>query len=174
MTSNRKPPQPKEAPQEPFKRAVAGCMRALSRTPELEVTFAAEKPALIGSGGNAKARLPEPPRKLSPRDTAIVRGHADAMALRLACHDNEVHRRLVAAGSAARSVFDAVEQARVEAIGARRMEGVASNLSAMLDDRYHRSNLGDVTDRSDAPIDRCHFHGTLTSGAACGIIKGDV
>ncbi|MBV8850572.1 MAG: cobaltochelatase subunit CobT [Methylobacteriaceae bacterium] len=153
MNSNRKPPSPKEAPQEPFKRAVAGCMRALSRTPELEVTFAAEKPALIGSGAAAKARLPEPPRKLSARDTAIVRGHADAMALRLACHDNEVHRRLVPQGSAARSVFDAVEQARVEAIGARRMEGVASNLSAMLDDRYHRSNLGDVSDRSDAPIE---------------------
>jgi cobaltochelatase CobT len=153
MTSNRKPPSPKEAPQEPFKRAVAGCMRALARTPELEVTFAPEKPALIGSGANAKARLPEPPRKLSPRDTAIVRGHADAMALRLACHDNDVHRRLVPQGSSARSVFDAVEQARVEAIGARRMEGVASNLSAMLDDRYHRSNLGDVTDRSEAPIE---------------------
>jgi cobaltochelatase CobT len=153
MSSNRKPTSPKEAPQEPFKRAVAGCMRALSRTPELEVIFAPEKPALIGSGATAKARLPEPPRKLSPRDTAIVRGHADAMALRLACHDNEVHRRLVPQGSAARSVFDAVEQARVEAIGARRMEGVASNLSAMLEDRYHRSNLGDVTDRSDAPID---------------------
>jgi cobaltochelatase CobT len=153
MTSNRKPPSLKEAPQEPFKRAVAGCMRALSRTPELEVTFAPEKPALIGSGATAKARLPEPPRKLSPRDTAIVRGHADAMALRLACHDNDVHRRLVPQGSAARSVFDAVEQARVEAIGARRMEGVASNLSAMLDDRYHRSNLGNVSDRSDAPIE---------------------
>jgi cobalamin biosynthesis protein CobT len=55
MTSNRKPPSPKEAPQEPFKRAVAGCMRALARTPELEVTFAPEKPALIGSGGTAKA-----------------------------------------------------------------------------------------------------------------------
>jgi cobaltochelatase CobT len=153
MSSNRKPPSPKEAPQEPFKRAVAGCMRALARTPELEVTFAPEKPALIGSGATAKARLPEPPRKLNPRDTAIVRGHADAMALRLACHDNDVHRRLAPQGSAARSVFDAVEQARVEAIGARRMEGVASNLSAMLDDRYHRSNLGEVTDRADAPIE---------------------
>jgi cobaltochelatase CobT len=153
VSSNRKPPSPKEAPQEPFKRAVAGCMRALARTPELEVTFAPEKPALIGSGATAKARLPEPPRKLSPRDTAIVRGHADAMALRLACHDNEVHRRLVPQGSAARSVFDAVEQARVEAIGARRMEGVASNLSAMLDDRYHRGKLGEVTERADAPIE---------------------
>jgi cobaltochelatase CobT len=153
MTSNRKPPSPKEAPQEPFKRAVAGCMRALARNPELEVTFAPERPALVGTGETAKARLPEPPRKLTPRDTAIVRGHADAMALRLACHDNDVHRRLVPQGSAARSIFEAVEQARVEAIGARRMEGVAANLGAMLDDRYHRSNLADVSDRNDAPIE---------------------
>jgi cobaltochelatase CobT len=67
MTSNRKPPSPKEAPQEPFKRAVAGCMRALSRTPELEVTFAPEKPALIGSGATAKARLPRRRDGLAPR-----------------------------------------------------------------------------------------------------------
>src|SRR4051795_2746557 len=107
-------------------------MRALARTPELEVTFAPEKPALIGSGGTAKARLPEPPRKLSPRDTAIVRGHADAMALRLACHDNEVHRRLVPQGSSARGVFDAVEKAGVEGIGGGRVQGGATQLSAQL------------------------------------------
>ena len=39
-TSNRKPAGKSEAPQEPFKRAVAGCMRAMSGTRELEVTFA--------------------------------------------------------------------------------------------------------------------------------------
>ena len=85
--TNRKLASPKVAPQEPFKRAVASCMRAMARTPELEVTFAAEKPALIGSGEGAKARLPEPPRKLSAREAAIVRGHSDSMALKLACHD---------------------------------------------------------------------------------------
>ena len=53
-----------------------------------------------------------------------MRGHADAMALKLACHDPAVHRRLVPGGQQARAVFDAVEQARVEAIGSRRMLGV--------------------------------------------------
>jgi hypothetical protein len=101
-----------------------------------------------------KARLPEPPRKLNPGDVAIIRGHADSMALRLACHDTAVHRRLAPEGQAARAVFDAVEQARVEAIGARRMDGVASNLSAMLEDRYHRGGkYEDITDRADAPLE---------------------
>jgi cobaltochelatase CobT len=100
-----------------------------------------------------KARLPEPPRKLGLADAAIVRGHADSIALKLACHDPLVHRKLVPGGQQARAVFDAVEQARVEALGARRMAGVAKNLSAMLDDRFHRGKFDEVTDRADAPIE---------------------
>lgn len=121
----------KEAPNEPFKRAVGVCLRAIARKPELEVQFAADRP---GAAGN-KARLPEPPRKFSAEDAAVVRGHADAIALRMACHDNTVHRKLLPGGQQARAVFEAVEQARVEAIGAKRMLGVARNLGAMLDDR---------------------------------------
>jgi cobaltochelatase CobT len=97
--------------------------------------------------------LPEPPRKLSAAEAAIVRGHADSIALKLACHDPTVHRRLVPGGQQARAVFDAVEQARVEAIGARRMQGVARNLSAMLEDRFHRGKFDDISDRADAPIE---------------------
>ncbi len=151
--SNRKPASPVEAPQEPFKRAVAGCMRAMARTPELEVSFAPDKPNVVGFGDSAKARLPEPPRKLTAREAAIVRGHADSMALKLACHDTATHRRLAPEAQGARTVFDAVEQVRVEAIGARRMEGVATNLAAMLEDRYHRGNFAEITDRADAPIE---------------------
>jgi cobaltochelatase CobT len=151
--TNRKPPQKTEAPQEPFKRAVVGCMRAMAHSRDLEVTFAADKPSLVGSGQGAKARLPEPPRKLSPREAAIVRGHADSMALRLACHDAEVHRRLVPQAQEAKAVFEAVEQARVEAIGANRMQGVAQNLATMLGDRYDHSNLANVSKRSEAPIE---------------------
>jgi cobaltochelatase CobT len=150
MSSNSKPKAPgKEAPTEPFKRAVTGCLRAIARHPELEVSFAAERPGMVGG----KARLPEPPRKLTRADAAIVRGHADSIALRMACHDPSVHRRLVPGGQQARAVFEAVEQARVEAIGARRMQGVASNLSAMLDDKFHRGKFDEITDRADAPIE---------------------
>ncbi len=150
MASNQKPkPSTKHSPAEPFKHAVAGCLRAIAKKPGVDVSFAAERPGLVG----LKARLPEPARKLTLKEAAIVRGHADAMALRLACHDPAVHRRIQPGGQQARAVFEAVEQARVEAIGARRMQGVAQNLSAMLDDRFHRGKASEVTDRADAPIE---------------------
>jgi cobaltochelatase CobT len=138
----------KEAPTEPFKRAVTSCLRAIARQPELEVNFAAERPGLAPG----KARLPEPARKLTRKDAAIVRGHADSIALRIACHDAKMHRKLAPGNPQARGVFDAVEQARVEAIGARRMSGVAKNLTAMLDDHFHRGKYDEITDRADAPL----------------------
>jgi cobaltochelatase CobT len=138
----------KEAPTEPFKRAVTSCLRAIAKAPELEVTFAAERPGLAPG----KARLPEPARKMTRRDAAIVRGHADSIALKLACHDPKVHRKLMPGNPQARGVFEAVEQARVEAIGSRRMAGVAKNLTAMLDDHFHRGKYDEITDRADAPL----------------------
>jgi cobaltochelatase CobT len=150
MSSNIKPKgAAKEAPTEPFKRAVGICLRAIAAKNDLEVSFASERPGLAGG----KARLPEPPRRLNEREAAIVRGHADAIALRLACHDPAVHRKLAPGGQQARAVFEAIEQARVEAIGARRMGGVAKNLAAMLDDRFHRGKFDEITDRADAPLE---------------------
>jgi cobaltochelatase CobT len=150
MSSNLKGKHPgKESPTEPFKRAVAGCVRAIAKKPDLDISFAAERPGVAGG----KVRLPEPPRKLGKHDAAIVRGHADAIALRIACHDPAVHRRIAPGGQQARAVFDSIEQARVEAIGARRMVGVARNLAAMLDDRFHRGKFDEITDRADAPIE---------------------
>src|SRR2546429_9960717 len=111
----------KERPTGPFKRAVTACLRAIAKKPELEVTFAAERPGLAPG----KARLPEPARKMTKRDAAIVRGHADSIALKLACHDPKVHRKLMPGNPQARGVFEAVGQARVEAVCARGIAGRA-------------------------------------------------
>ena len=151
--TNRKPSGKAESPAEPFKRALASCTRAMARRPDLEVAFAADKPALVSGPEGARARLPEPPRKPNAREAAILRGIADSMALRLACHNDAVHRRHAPHNPAARALFDAAEQARVEAIGARRMEGVAANLTAMLDDRYHRAPYSEARERDEAPLE---------------------
>ena len=149
--SNRtKGPTRSDPGAEPLKRSVAGCLRAIARRSEIEITYATDRPALTGD----KARLPEPPRRMSAADVAVLRGNADSMALRLGCHDNAVHRRLAPESAAARAVFDAVEQARVESIGSRRMPGVASNISAMLEERYHRGGKYEsITDRADVPLE---------------------
>lgn len=132
-----------------FKRAVTVCMRAIAGDKDLEVGFAKDRPALAGS----RARLPELPKKASKADIAITRGLGDSMALKRACHDARIHTRLAPEGKQARAIYDAVEQARVEAIGSRAMQGVADNIGSMLEDKYARANLVDVKDKADAPIE---------------------
>jgi cobaltochelatase CobT len=151
--TNRKAGQPAPQPAEPFKTALSGALKAIARTPDVEVAFASEKPMLMGHGPGARARLPEPPRKLTQNEAAILRGLADSFGLRLALHDVAMHRKLAPEETRARAVFDAVEQARVEAIGAQRMDGTKANLSAMLEDRYHRGPYADVSDTADSPIE---------------------
>ncbi len=132
-----------------FKRSVTVCMRAVSGDRELEVGFAKDRPALAGN----RARLPELPKRPTMTDIAVTRGLGDSMALKRACHDSIVHSRLAPEGKQARAVFDAVEQARVESIGSRRMAGVADNIGHMLEDKYLKANLADVREQSEAPVE---------------------
>ena len=119
----------KEAPLDPFKRALTQTTRSIAADDAVEVVFTNESPGLAGK----TARVPEPSRVPTKDEIAVIRGHADAAALALACRDEDVHRALAPAGGDARAVFEAIEQARVEAIGARRMEGVAANLNARIE-----------------------------------------
>lgn len=135
--------------QEHFKRSVAGTLKAIAGHVELDVHYSADRPMLV----SGQARLPEPPRALSAGKAAILRGQADSLALRVACHDPRIHARHAPEGARARGVFDAVEQARVEAIGSRQMDGLADNVQAMLEDRYSRFVAGDSSRPEEAPID---------------------
>ncbi len=137
-----------ENPSEPFKRAVGTAVRALSGEPELEVTFSAEPPALRG----LKARLPLPSRNLPPSEVAVVRGAGDAYALRRAHHEDKVHEQFKPQSADAASVFDAAEQARVEAIGSIAMKGVADNLAAGLEQRLTQRGLTKARLKADVPI----------------------
>src|SRR5690349_15258197 len=100
---------------ESFRRAITVCVRAIAGDHELEVGFAKDRPALAGN----HARLPELPKKPTRNDIAVTRGIGDSMALKRACHDSRLHLKLAPEGKQARAVFNAVEQARVEAIGSR-------------------------------------------------------
>ena len=103
-----------ESPAEPFKRAVSIAVRSLAAEPELEVNFSSEPPSLKG----LKARLPSPHRNLPAQDVALVRGVGDAYALRKAYHDEKLNNQFRPASPEGAAAFEAVEQARVEAIGA--------------------------------------------------------
>ena len=126
----------------------------MARRPELEVAFAADKP-LVGRPARRarRARLPEPPRKPNPREAAILRGLADSMALRLACH-NEASIAAMRRRTRRRARCSTRSSRRGSRRSAsRRMEGVASNLTAMLDDRYHRAPYSEARERDEAPLE---------------------
>ncbi|WP_421696647.1 cobaltochelatase subunit CobT [Aestuariivirga sp.] len=124
-------------------------MKTIAEDPELTVAFGNEHPALSGN----RAKLPQIGNELNASDVAIIRGLSDSFALRLANHNDKVHARYQPQGKNARAVFEAVEQARIEALGANAMPGMKTNLAAMLDDRYRRKDVARYTDRKDAPLD---------------------
>ena len=134
---------------EPFRRALTGCVRSIAGSAEVEVAFANDRPGMTGD----RMRLPELSRKPTAQELSVMRGLGDSMALRRACHDERLHTQLAPAGPDARAIYDAVEQARVEAIGASRMAGTAQNLNSMLTEKYAKANFRGINGREDAPIE---------------------
>ena len=132
-----------------FKRVLGIAMKSIAGDPELTVTFAAEAPSLSGN----KAKLPQIGPEFTAREIAITRGVSDSFALRLCNHSDSVHAKYQPEGKNARAVFEACEQARIEALGANAMPGMAANLTAMLDDRYRKKDVIRYNDRSEAPLE---------------------
>ena len=117
-------PKRKEAPTEPLKRAIGLTVRAIAGQHDLDVGFAPGPPEYA----QKHVLLPEPSRVPSQREIAVIRGWADSFALTAGCHDVKLHNRLAPVSGPARQVFEAAERARVEAVGANRMPGMARNL----------------------------------------------
>ena len=142
------PPKRKEAPSEPFKRVLGLTVRAIAGDAEIDVGYGPARPALEGK----HVRLPEPSRVPSKREIAVIRGWADSLALTAAVHDEKVHKRIVPTAQGSREVFEAVERARIEALGSSRMVGMAQNLTAKCEDEYAHGRFANVQDREEAPL----------------------
>ena len=133
---------------EPFKRAVAGTMRAMSRDDELEVNFGVQVPSVSGHS----AQITQPPRDLDAHSIALTRGEADALALKMRHHDAKTHAQRRPMGEIGRAVFDAVEDARCESLGANRMKGVSDNLEVVIEERCRSKGLHRISDQDEAPL----------------------
>lgn len=148
MPPRRGLPGLQESPTELSKRATAAVVRAVSGRPGVNVTYAPAMPAVRGD----EVRLPSPPRQMRSEDLMRLRGAADAVALRLRFHDEAVHNRRMPAGTEAKDIYNAVAQARVEALGGGMMAGVALNLAAALDGRYRAEGYDAVTLKEQVPL----------------------
>ena len=147
--SQQFPGKRKEAPVEPFKRALGMACRAVAADHEMTVSFGPGQPDVQGHS----MHLPEPSRLPNAREIAVLRGWADGLSLRAACHDTKLHNKLAPAAGPARSVYDAIERARIEAVGANRMSGMAQNLAARLEDHYAQPRFAHIQSKGDAPLE---------------------
>ena len=135
-------------PLDDLKAVLAGTARAMAEDPEVELAFTADIP--ISNGRHIK--VPMPARGLPADQVAEARGFADAAALMLRYHDDDVHAARRPTDALARAAFDAVEKARVEALGARRYAGVRENLAEALDHRLKSDPISKARNRDEVPI----------------------
>ena len=131
-----------------FRRALAGAARAIARDPEVEVIFASETAPASGK----TARVPSPGASLQRRLVAEARGAADSVALRLRHHDDRLHAVSAPLDPEARAVFDALETARFEALGARVMEGVRDNLAELTEARVRGDAILRARGAEEVPL----------------------
>lgn len=118
-------------------RVIAAALRGIARKPELRVRFAGDAVLIEGQ----VCTLPALPLEFDPFQFDVARGRADALALMLRHHDPALHARLAPPSARARALFDVIEQARCEALGARELPGVLHNLIAALAERLARLGL---------------------------------
>ncbi|MDE8347981.1 MAG: cobaltochelatase subunit CobT [Acidocella sp.] len=133
---------------EEFKRATAGAIRAIAQVAEVQVAY---QPGPAGVAGK-RARLPTPSRALPANEVAKLRGAADSLALRLRHHNDSIHNARAPATREAREAYDALEQARVEIVGAEHMAGVSANLRGKLQEECTASGLDRMTKRDELPL----------------------
>ncbi|MDO5371313.1 cobaltochelatase subunit CobT [Paracoccus sp. (in: a-proteobacteria)] len=135
-------------PADPFKKALAEATRALAEDHELNVTFTADPSGVAGD----TMRLPQVSRRMTRDEIVQARGTADALAMRLRHHDAPTHARYAPSGPMARELYEAMETARCEALGARDMPGALSNIDARLGAEAERKGYGQIKAPADAPL----------------------
>ncbi|WP_445948771.1 cobaltochelatase subunit CobT [Sphingorhabdus sp.] len=137
-----------ESPLEQFKQVLTGTARALAHEPEVELAFTADAPSQAGKN----FKVPMPGRLLPPDQVAEARGFADSFALKLKHHDAARHAALRPSEVIAGAAFDAVENARVEALGSRNMAGIAANLGHALELKLRTDPISRAQAADEVPI----------------------
>ncbi len=137
-----------ESPLEQFKQVLTGTARAIAHEPEVELAFTADAPTQAGKN----FKVPMPGRLLPPDQVAEARGFADSFALKLRHHNTARHAALRPSEAIAGAAFDAVENARVEALGSRNMAGVAANLAHSLDLKLRTDPISRAQSADEVPI----------------------
>ena len=140
--------KPTDNPADPFKKALAEATKTLADDSELSVTYSVDPPGAT----NEAVRLPQVTRRMTRDEVLLARGTADAFAMKHRYHDPALHLRYAPAGQMARDLYEAMETARCEAMGARDMPGTASNIDVKIETDASRRGYDQITDAANAPL----------------------
>ena len=134
----------------PFLKSTSACLRAMAGGTQHNVRFSGNQTVISAT----EIRLPAPGKDdirantdgnvtkgLASQPDANIRGAADSAALWLAHHSDRIHQDKAPMAAQARTIFDSVERARVEAIGANHMPGVATNLRSSTETQFAQTTL---------------------------------
>ena len=135
-------------PADPFKKALAEATKVMANNPELNVNYTVDPSGISGDS----IRLPQISRRMSREEVLIARGTSDALALYHRYHNEKTHARYVPEGGIAQEIYEAMETARCEALGARDMPGTAGNIDAKIASETDRMGYRDIKERSEAPL----------------------
>ncbi|RYH02696.1 cobaltochelatase subunit CobT [Salipiger sp. IMCC34102] len=140
--------KPSDNPADPFKKALAEATKVLADDAELTVSYSVDPAGQT----NDSIRLPQVSRRMTRDEVLLARGTADAYALRHKYHDAATNNRYAPQGQMARDIYDAMETARVEAVGARTMPGTAGNIDARIATEAQRRGYDSVRSTEEAPL----------------------
>ncbi|MCA0205648.1 MAG: cobaltochelatase subunit CobT [Proteobacteria bacterium] len=135
-------------PADPFKKALTEATRTLADDAELAVSFTVDPPGM----SKDTMRLPQVTRRMTRDEVLLARGTADGFALKRRYHDEGVHGRYMPQGQMARDLYEAMETARCEAVGARHMPGTASNIDARIAHEADRKGYAQIRSQAEAPL----------------------
>ncbi|MDD9738755.1 MAG: cobaltochelatase subunit CobT [Marinovum algicola] len=135
-------------PADPFKKALAEATKVMADDPELTVSYSVDPSGVSGDA----MRLPQVSRRMTRDEVLLARGTADALALKHKYHDAATHNRYAPPGDMARELYEAMETARCEAMGARDMPGTAGNIDAKIGAEADKRGYDQITQASDAPL----------------------
>ncbi len=140
--------KPSDNPAEPFKKALAEATKTLADDPELSVSYSVDPPGMTAE----TMRLPQVSRRMTREEVLIARGTADAFALRHRHHDAKIAQKYAPKGQMARDLYEAMEAARCEAVGARDMPGTLGNIDAKIANEAERRGYSQIRSTQDAPL----------------------
>lgn len=165
-------------PIDDLKSATLAAVKAVAEDPEVTIEYVPRAQKLKEGYLSGKTiKLSHPSPNMDDDEIAKMRGDADRLALKLRHHNAKQFMQDAPSDMEAKQIFQALERARCESLGARQMRGVKKNIFDATEQNFVSKGYAEVDDKDNAPISeavyvlaRQHFSGQEIPPSAQNIV----